>query len=152
MPVPENLGKDVWIPKRKMLDFWNSGSGRFATWLQQACDMKSWGLRCLSWISGSGGVPTWFGTLCRYVEFPGAQHECYTQTSPASVMNFLGCNIQMNLETPPGKKNKILVATPKPSKSISWFFSWYLTLPNESNNWRQKNDFIFFLCATCKSI
>ena len=106
VPVLENLGKDVWMPKRKMLDFWNSGSGRFATWLQQACNMKSWGLRCLSWISGSGGVPTWFGTLCRYVEFPGAQHECYTQTSPASVMNFLGCNIQWILKLHPAKKIK----------------------------------------------
>ena len=26
-------------------------------------------------------------------------------------------------------------------------FSWYLTLSNESNNWRQKSDFNFFSCV-----
>ena len=99
-------------------------------------------------INGSGGVPTWFGALCRYAEFPGAQHACYTQTSPASVMNFLGCNIHMNLEnswnsTRQKNYSKILVATPN-LRNQSHVFSWYLTLSNESNNWRQTKCFQFF--------
>ena len=95
-----------------------------------------WHIVSICWISWctTCGLYTNFTRFCH--EFPGVQHSNESWNS-----------------TREKHANTLKSWRPPQTFEINlMFFSWYLTLSNESNNCRQKMISNFFLCANYKSI